>query len=252
MSIPFSLEGKTALVTGGASGIGEATCRAFHTAGASLIIADMDQARANLLAAELGRCQVLAVDITNETEVERCLATVPKLDVLVNNAGIGLVGNVEETGLDDFQRLLRVNVEGLFLVTKYSMPLLKTAQPGPGKIVNIGSVAGLIGVKRRFAYCATKGAVVAMTRQLAVDYPTEIRANCICPGTVETPFVEGYLKRFHAGEEEQTRAELHKRQPVGRMGKPEEIASLALYLASREADFMQGAVVNIDGGWTSA
>src|SRR5271170_731830 len=133
MSTPFSLEGKTALVTGGASGIGEATCRAFHTAGASLIIADMDQTRANLLAAELGRCQVMAVDITNETEVEHCLATLPKLDVLVNNAGIGLVGNVEETGLEDFQRLLHVNVEGLFLVTKYSMPLLKTAQPGPGK-----------------------------------------------------------------------------------------------------------------------
>jgi 2-keto-3-deoxy-L-fuconate dehydrogenase len=252
MSIPFSLEGKTALVTGGASGIGEAVCRAFHAAGATLIIADRDQERANHLATELGRCQVMAVDITDESEVERSLATLPKLDVLVNNAGIGLVGNVEETGLEDLQRLFRVNVEGLFLVTKFSMPLLKAAQPGPGKIVNIGSVAGLIGVKRRFAYCATKGAVVAMTRQLAVDYPIEIRVNCICPGTVETPFVEGYLKKFHAGEEEQTRAELHKRQPVGRMGKPEEIAALALYLSSSEADFMQGAIVNIDGGWTSA
>jgi 2-keto-3-deoxy-L-fuconate dehydrogenase len=252
MSTPFSLEGRIALVTGGASGIGEATCRAFHAAGASLIIADRDQDRASHLANELGRCEVMAVDITNESAVERSLATLPKLDVLVNNAGIGLVGNIEETGLEDLQRLFRVNVEGLFLVTKFAMPLLKAAQPGPGKIVNIGSVAGLIGVKRRFAYCATKGAVVAMTRQLAVDYPTEIRVNCICPGTVETPFVDGYLKKFHAGEEEQTRAELHKRQPVGRMGKPEEIAALALYLSSREADFMQGAVVNIDGGWTSA
>ena len=252
MSTPFSLEGKTALVTGGASGIGEATCRAFHAAGAELIIADRDRDRASQLAAELGRCKVMAIDITNESDVERSLATLPKLDVLVNNAGIGLVGNVEETGLEDLQRLFRVNVEGLFLVTKFSLPLLKAAQPGPGKIVNIGSVAGLIGVKRRFAYCATKGAVVAITRQLAVDYPTEIRVNCICPGTVETPFVDGYLKKFHAGEEEQTRAELHKRQPVGRMGKPEEIAALALYISSREADFMQGAVVNIDGGWTSA
>jgi 2-keto-3-deoxy-L-fuconate dehydrogenase len=252
MSTPFSLDGKTALVTGGASGIGEATCRAFHAAGASVIIADRDRARAGQLASELSRSQVMAVDITNESEVRDNFASLQKLDVLVNNAGIGLVGNVEETALDDFQRLLRVNVEGLFLVTKHAMALLKAALPGPGKIVNIGSVAGLIGVKRRFAYCATKGAVVAMTRQLAVDYPTEIRANCICPGTVETPFVEGYLKKFHSGEEEQTRAELHKRQPVGRMGKPEEIASLALYLASTEADFMQGAVVNIDGGWTSA
>jgi 2-keto-3-deoxy-L-fuconate dehydrogenase len=252
MSSSFSLEGMTALVTGGASGIGEATCRAFHAAGASLIIADRDGERAEQLAAELERCEVMAMDITDEAEVRKGLAGVAKLDVLVNNAGIGLVGNIEETALEDFQRLIHVNVEGLFLVTKYSMPLLKAAKPGPGKIVNIGSVAGLIGVKRRFAYCATKGSVVAMTRQLSLDYPVEIRANCICPGTVETPFVEGYLKKFHAGEEEQTRAELHKRQPVGRMGKPEEIAALARYLASHEADFMQGAVVNIDGGWTAA
>jgi NAD(P)-dependent dehydrogenase (short-subunit alcohol dehydrogenase family) len=147
---------------------------------------------------------------------------------------------------------MRVNVEGLFLVTKYAMPLLLAALPGPGKIVNIGSVSGLIGVKRRFAYCASKGAVIAITRQLAVDYPTQIRANCICPGTVETPFVEGYLHKFHAGEEDKTREELHHRQPVGRMGKPAEIASLALFLASREADFMHGSIVNIDGGWTSA
>jgi NAD(P)-dependent dehydrogenase (short-subunit alcohol dehydrogenase family) len=252
MNPSFSLAGMTAIVTGGASGIGEATCRAFHAAGAYLIIADMDQAGADRLAADLGGCGVLAMDITQEAEVRDGFAGVKKLDILVNNAGIGLVGNVEETGLLDFQRLMRVNVEGLYLVTKYAMPLLRSAQPGPGKIVNIGSVAGLIGVKRRFAYCATKGAVVAMTRQLAVDYPLEIRANCICPGTVETPFVEGYLRKFHAGEEEQTRAELHKRQPVGRMGKPEEIAALALYLASHEADFMQGSIVNIDGGWTSA
>jgi NAD(P)-dependent dehydrogenase (short-subunit alcohol dehydrogenase family) len=252
MSTPFSLEGKTALVTGGASGIGEATCRAFHAAGASIIIADRDKAGADRLAAELARSQVLALDITNETEVRDAIGALPKLDVLVNNAGIGLVGNIEETALEDFKRLNNVNIEGIFLVTKYAMPLLKAAQPGPGKIVNIGSVAGLIGVKRRFAYSATKGAVIAMTHQLSVDYPTEIRVNCICPGTVETPFVDGYLKKFHAGEEEQTRAELHKRQPVGRMGRPDEIAALALYLSSKEADFMQGAVVNIDGGWTSA
>jgi NAD(P)-dependent dehydrogenase (short-subunit alcohol dehydrogenase family) len=252
MSTPFSLEGKTALVTGGASGIGEATCRAFHAAGASIIIADLDKTSADRLATELSRSQVLAMDITNESQVRDGIGALPKLDVLVNNAGIGLVGNIEETALEDFQRLNHVNIEGLFLVTKYSMRLLKAAQPGPGKIVNIGSVAGIIGVKRRFAYCATKGAVVAMTRQLAVDYPTEIRVNCICPGTVETPFVDGYLRKFHAGEEEQTRAELHKRQPVGRMGRPDEIAALALYLSSNEADFMQGAVVNIDGGWTSA
>jgi 2-keto-3-deoxy-L-fuconate dehydrogenase len=251
-SPPFSLSGLTALITGGASGIGEATCRAFHSAGASLIIADLDKERAERLAAELGRATVLNLDITNENEVRDAIAGVGKLDILVNNAGIGLVGNIEETGLSDFQRVFRVNVEGLYLMTKYCLPLLKAADPGPGKIVNIGSVAGLIGVKRRFAYCASKGAVVALTRQLSVDYPNQIRANCICPGTIETPFVEGYLKKYHAGEEEQTREELHHRQPVGRMGKPEEIASLALYLASGEANFIQGSVISIDGGWTAA
>jgi NAD(P)-dependent dehydrogenase (short-subunit alcohol dehydrogenase family) len=118
--------------------------------------------------------------------------------------------------------------------------------------VNIGSVAGMIGVKRRFAYCATKGAVLAMTRQLAVDYPTELRVNCISPGTVETPFVEGYLHKYHAHELEKMREELNARQPIGRLGRPEEIAYLALYMCSAESDFMNGAVVPIDGGWTAA
>ena len=121
-----------------------------------------------------------------------------------------------------------------------------------GRIVNIGSVAGLIGVKKRFAYCATKGAVVAMTRQLAVDYPTQIRVNCVCPGTVDSPFVEGYLEKYHKHEKEKVRAELNQRQPIGRLGKPEEIANLALYLASDEAGFVNGSVVSIDGGWTAA
>ena len=118
--------------------------------------------------------------------------------------------------------------------------------------MNIGSVAGLVGVKRRFAYCATKGAVVAMTRQLAVDYPTEIRVNCIAPGTVDSPFVEGYLEKYHRHEKEKVRAELNQRQPIGRLGRPDEIAKLALYICSPAADFMNGSVVAIDGGWTAA
>ncbi len=248
----FSLIGKTALVTGGASGIGEASCRALRAAGAGLVIADVDAPRSEALAAELGQSQVLTVDITDEIAVKNALATVPSLDILVNNAGIGMVGGIEETQLEDLQRLFRVNVEGLFLVTKHCIPLLKKSRPGPGKIVNIGSVAGLIGVKRRFAYCATKGAVIAMTRQLSVDYPSELRANCICPGTVETPFVEAYLRKYHPGEEEQTRTELHKRQPVGRMGRPDEIADLVLYLSSAASDFMHGSVIPVDGGWTAA
>lgn len=252
MNSSFSLAGATALVTGGASGIGEASCRALRNAGASLVIADVDIARADALAAELGHSQAISIDITNETAVRNGIALVPTLDILVNNAGIGMVGGIEETELADMQRLFHVNVDGLFLMTKYCIPLLKRSLGGPGKIINIGSVAGLIGVKRRFAYCATKGAVVALTRQLSVDYPSELRVNCICPGTVETPFVEAYLSKYHPGEEEKTRVELHKRQPVGRMGRPEEIANLVVYLASRESDFMHGSVLPIDGGWTAA
>src|SRR5205807_6604403 len=151
--------------------------------------------------------------------------------------------------LTDFQRLFRVNVEGMFLMTKYAMPLLTASH---GSIVNIGSVAGLVGVKRRFAYCGTKGAVVAMTRQLAVDYPTQVRVNCISPGTVDSPFVEGYLEKYHKHEKEKVRAELNQRQPIGRLGRPEEIANLALYLCSPEAAFVTGSIVAIDGGWTAA
>jgi NAD(P)-dependent dehydrogenase (short-subunit alcohol dehydrogenase family) len=167
----------------------------------------------------------------------------------VNTAGIGLVGNIEQTTLADFERLFRVNVTGMYLVTKAALPRLLSSR---GTIVNIGSVAGVVGVKRRFAYCATKGAVVAMTRQLAVDYPTSLRVNCICPGTVDTPFVEEYLEKFHKHEKEKVRGELNQRQPIGRLGRPEEIANMALYLASEEAAFVNGAAMAIDGGWTAA
>jgi NAD(P)-dependent dehydrogenase (short-subunit alcohol dehydrogenase family) len=246
---PFRLDGRTALVTGGASGIGESTCRALSGAGASVIIADLDRPRAEALSAELPGSSVLLLDITDQAAVNAALGGLAKLDILVNNAGVGLVGNIEETELADFERLLRVNVTGMFLVTQAAMPKLLESK---GCIVNIGSVAGLVGVKRRFAYCATKGAVVALTRQLAVDYAGRMRVNCICPGTVETPFVEGYLEKFHKHEKEKVRAELHARQPVGRMGRPDEIANLALYLCSSEAEFVTGSAVTIDGGWTAA
>jgi len=192
---------------------------------------------------------LVVCDITDEASVREAFAGLGSLDVLVNNAGIGLVGGVEETELADFQRLFRVNVEGAFLVTKHAVPLLIASH---GSIVNIGSVAGLIGVRKRFAYCATKGAIVSMTRQLAVDYPTQLRVNCICPGTVDTPFVEGYLEKYHKHEKEEMRQQLNQRQPIGRLGKPVEIANLALYLSSAEAEFMNGAVLPIDGGWTAA
>lgn len=244
----FRLDGKVALVTGGARGIGEAIARVFAQAGAQVIVLDQNGEGAARLAAELGNARALACDITSEEQVGTAFATIERLDVLVNNAGIGLVGSIERTTLEDFRRLFRVNVEGIFLVTKAALPLLLRSH---GTIINIGSVAGLVGVRQRFAYCATKGAVVAMTRQLAVDYPTELRVNCICPGTVETPFVEDYLERFHKHEKEKVRAELRARQPMGRLGRPEEIAYLALYLACDASAFMTGSIVTIDGGWTA-
>jgi 2-keto-3-deoxy-L-fuconate dehydrogenase len=249
MYMPFRLDGKRALVTGGASGIGEAICRVFTEAGASVLIADINKDQSEALALELPGAAAVSCDITDEASVKTAFAGIDRLDILVNNAGIGMVGSVEETDLSDLQRLFRVNVEGTFLVTKHAVPLLTAAR---GAIVNIGSVAGLVGIKKRFAYCATKGAVVAMTKQLAVEYPTEFRVNCICPGTVDTPFVESYLEKYHKHEKEQVRAQLNQRQPVGRLGKPMEIAKLALYLSSEEAAFVTGSIVTIDGGWTAA
>ena len=244
----FRLDHRVALVTGGASGIGEATCRAFADAGAKVMIVDIDERRLETLAAELPGSTTYLCDITNEEAVATLFRSIEHLDVLVNNAGIGLVGGIEETSLEDFRRLFRVNVDGMFLVTRAAMPLLKESR---GNIVNIGSVAGLVAVKKRFAYCATKGAVVAITRQLAGDYAGQVRINCICPGTVDTPFVEAYLEKYHKHEKERVRAELNQRQPIGRLGKPDEIANLALYLASDEAAFVHGAAVAIDGGWTA-
>jgi len=249
MHSPFRLDTRVALITGGSSGIGEATARAFTRAGASCILVSIDSARGDALAAELPGARHIHCDVTDERAVSEAIAGIQHLDILVNNAGIGLVGSVEETALSDLQRLFRVNVEGTFLVTKAALPLIKGSH---GSIINIGSVAGQIGVKKRFAYCATKGAVIALTRQLAVDYPTEFRVNCICPGTIDTPFVEGYLEKYHKHEKEKVRADLKARQPIGRLGRPEEVANLAVYLASEESGFMNGAALSIDGGWTAA
>lgn len=252
----FRLEGKVAFVTGAGSGIGEQIARLFADRGARVVVADRDRENAQRVVEAIGSAALLQeVDVTQATDVKKAMEQTverfEKLDILVNNAGIGFVGNVEETPEEDFQRLLAVNVTGVFHGCKYAAPLM--LQQGRGNIINIASVAGLVGIPRRFAYCATKGAVVAMTRQMAVDYAKKgIRVNAIAPGTVETPFVEGYLHRFHAGETEEVRAQLHARQPIGRMGRPEEIAYLALYLAADESAFVTGSVLVIDGGWTAA
>jgi len=249
MTDSFRLEKNIALVTGSASGIGAATTRELARAGAHVLIADLNLAAAQSLAAELPNAKAVAMDVTDSTSIAAAFASIPQLDILVNNAGIGLVGDITRTSEEDFDRVMRVNVHSVFLVTQAAFPLLLASH---GCIVNIGSVAATVGVKQRFAYCASKGAVLAMTRQIAVDYPKELRINCIAPGTVQTPFVEGYLEKYHAHEKEKIRAELVARQPIGRLGTPEDVASLVRYLCSREAEFINGAVIPIDGGWTTA
>ena len=251
----FSLEGRHALVTGGASGIGEATVKELVRAGAFVWIADINLDAAEELAKSVGSSQALNLDVTNSESIAAGVSRLSRLDILVNNAGIGHVGSIQQTEPQDFDRLLNVNVRAVYLVTRAFLPHLLAAgeSGGPaGNIVNIASVAGLVGIKQRFAYCTTKGAVVAMTRQIAVEYPKTLRINAICPGTVETPFVEGYLEKFHKDNKEEVRAELRARQPIGRLGRPEEVASMVRYLASDEAAFITGSLFNIDGGWTAA
>lgn len=251
-SEPFRLDGRHALVTGGASGIGEATVKELSRAGATVWVADINLASAEALAASLPSAAAVELDVTSPESIGAAVARLSRLDILVNNAGIGHVGSIEITEPDDFDRLMNVNVRAVYLVTRAFLPLLLAAGEGrenPGAIVNIASVAGLVGIKQRFAYCTSKGAVVAMTRQLAVEFPKTLRVNAVCPGTVQTPFVEGYLEKFHKDNKEETRAQLRARQPVGRLGRPEEIASMVRYLASDEAAFINGSLFAIDGGW---
>jgi 2-keto-3-deoxy-L-fuconate dehydrogenase len=253
--LPYRLDGRHALVTGAASGIGEATVKELARAGAFVWISDVNLSAAEDLATSIGTAKALHLDVANPDSIAHAVAQLDRLDILVNNAGIGHVGSIEGTEPEDFDRLMSVNVRGVYLVTRAFLPLLLAAtqhHDAVGSIVNIASVSGLVGIKQRFAYCTTKGAVIAMTRQLAVEYPKTLRVNAVCPGTVQTPFVEGYLERFHKENKEEMRAELRARHPVGRLGRPEEVAAAVRYLASDEAAFVTGSLLTLDGGWTAA
>jgi len=245
----FQLTGKVALVTGGGSGIGAATCRELTRAGARVYVADINLPAAETIAKDLKDATAIQMDVADPASIAKAVAKIQQLHILVNNAGIGHVGTIAEVAPEDFDRVMKVNVYSLYYVTQALLPLLLKTR---GSIVNIGSVAGFVGVKRRFAYCTSKGAVLEMTRQLAVDYPQELRVNAIAPGTVDSPFVEAYLEKFHKHEKEETKKALIARQPVGRLGTPQDVASAVRYLCSAEAEFMQGSVLTIDGGWTSA
>ena len=256
----FRLDGKSALVTGAGSGIGREIAHLFAKQGAIVAVADINVDGANVVVKEItgsvGQAFTLELDVTSsaaaEDAVSEIVAEHGRLDILVNNAGIGHVGSVLETTEEDFDRLISVNIKGVYNCTKAAVTQMLAQEPKGGSIVNLASVAGLIAVSRRFAYSATKGAVHSMTQSTAMDYVDQgIRCNSISPGTVESPFVESYLQRFHAGEIEETRKQLHARQPMGRMGRPDEIAPLALYLVSDEASYVTGANMIIDGGLTA-
>ena len=256
----FRLEKKIAFVTGAGSGIGEHIARLFAQQGAHVIVADIKMDAAERVAGEIratgGSTRTQQLDVAEEFQVkaaiERVAATEGRLDILVNNAGISHVGNILETSLEDWERVMRVNATGVFLCAREGVRQMLAQSPVGGVIINMSSVVATIGIDRRLPYSASKGAVLALTRSIAIDFVAQgIRCNAICPGTVQTPFVEGYLARNFAGHEDEVHHQLHARQPIGRMGRPDEIASAALYLASDEAAFVTGSALIIDGGWTA-
>ena len=256
----FRLDRKIAFVTGAGSGIGEHIARLFAQQGAHIVLADIREDAALRVAGEIqeagGSARVQPLDVAEESQVkvaiEQVAAIEGRLDILVNNAGISHVGNILETSIEDWENVMRVNARGVFLCAREGLRQMLAQSPRGGVIINMSSVAATIGIERRLPYCSSKGAVLALTRSIAIDFATQgIRCNAICPGTVQTPFVDGYLARNFAGHEDEVRQQLHARQPIGRMGRPDEIASAALYLASDEAAFVTGSALVIDGGWTA-
>jgi 2-keto-3-deoxy-L-fuconate dehydrogenase len=248
VTAPFILTERIAAVTGAGSGIGRAIAAEYVRAGAHVHCIDRDAAAAADAAAELGNATAHACDVTDASAVTATFTAVGTLDILVNCAGVSHIGNVETTTPEDFERLFRVNVQGVYLCTRAVVGGMAARQRGV--IINIASVAGWAGLSDRFAYSMTKGAVLAMTLSVARDYVLKgVRCNSISPGRVHTPFVDGYLARVYPGREAEMFAKLSATQPIGRMGEPAEIAHLARYLASDEAAFVTGSDYPIDGGF---
>jgi 2-keto-3-deoxy-L-fuconate dehydrogenase len=249
----FRLDGKIAFVTGAGSGIGEAIARTFAAAGAFVYVADSDVAAGERVAGEIGENAALVpLDVTDEAAYRavaaRVLSKKGRLDVLANVAGIGHVGTLLETEGADLDRLYNVNVRGVFNGCKVFLPSM--IEQGRGAIVNMASINGIMGVRNRLAYGVSKFAVVGLTKAMAIDHAHQgVRINCICPARVETPFVKARLAEYP--DLEQGYREMSATQPMGRMGKPEEIAAAALYLVSDEAAFVTGETLVIDGGWNA-
>lgn len=241
------LKDKVAIVTGGASGIGEATVRLFVQEGAKVTIADMNEEKGEALAKELGDSTIFVkTNVTNESEVEnmvnKTVETFGKLDILFNNAGIGDLHPTDELSFEHWQRTISVNLDGVFLVAKHAIRAMK--KNGSGSIVNTASILGHVGDAQVASYAASKGAVANLTRALAVEFAQDnIRVNAVCPGYVITPLIDQL--------DEEAREYLVTQHPIGRLGKPEEIAKAVLFLASDDASFVTGANLLVDGGYTA-
>jgi NAD(P)-dependent dehydrogenase (short-subunit alcohol dehydrogenase family) len=248
----FSLQNKRAIITGGGSGIGKAIALLFAEQGAHVHIVELNgesgQAVVDEIKADGRHATVHACDVTKQLEVMDIIRQIGPHNILINNAGIAHVGNVETTDEEEFDRVINVNVKGVYNCMYASIPMMK--QAGGGVIINMGSIAGLVGLADRFVYTAAKGAVMAMTMSVAKDYLQDnIRCNSISPARVHTPFVDGFIAKNYPGREAEMFEKLSRSQPIGRMAKPEEVAGLALYLCSDEASFLTGCDYPIDGGF---
>jgi 2-keto-3-deoxy-L-fuconate dehydrogenase len=251
----FDLTGKAALVTGAASGIGEAAATSLAHSGAFVYVADIDRSNGMRVVASIsdrgGNAAFLELDVSDTRACQHIAETVRKqarqLDILVNNAGTGHVGTILQTTSQDLERLFGVNVRGMFDLTKAVLP--EMIERGFGVIINIASIGGVVAIRERLAYCTTKFAVVGFTKCLALDHALQgIRANAVCPGRVETPFVKKRIAEYP--DPEKAYAEMAATQALGRMATPQEIAACVVYLASDEAAFITGTALEIDGGFS--
>jgi len=247
----FSLSNKTALVTGGGSGIGRAISMLFAKQGASVFILDLDEKGAAQTVEEIkaagGNAGFILCNVSDQQAVNAAVAQLPAIHILINNAGVAHVGNAENTAVEDFTRIFEINVKGIYNCLHEVIPVMK--QTG-GVILNMASIASSVGITDRFAYSMSKGAVVGMTLSTARDFMSAgIRCNCISPARVHTPFVDGFISKNYPGKEAEMFEKLSKSQPIGRMGHVDEIAALALYLCSDEAAFITGNDYPIDGGF---
>jgi 2-keto-3-deoxy-L-fuconate dehydrogenase len=247
----FSLKGKSAVITGGGSGIGKAIAIRFATQGAKVHIIELNGDAAAQTIAEIGSdgtAVAYSCDVSNQQQVLDTFRQIGTVDILVNNAGIAHVGNVETTTEQDFMKVFEVNVRGAYNCLFAAIPLMKKA--GGGVVLNMASIGALVGLTDRFAYSMSKGAIYAMTLSVARDYlSANIRCNSISPARVHTPFVDGFIAKNYPGQEADIFEKLSKSQPIGRMGTTTEIAFLALYLCSDEAGFITGTDYPIDGGF---